>query len=475
MAIQLLGSVSGVAADVNANKEVLVSLSKNASDAIPTYLVGKAHPDSPVNTGSITGSTQGLLGVGNVFLEMEENFVSSTINTSKWKLQTATMTGALNSNIVTLNSGASLAAAAYAILGTYRTFKLYRGADRIIAWRISLNFAPITNNVVEFGGGIVGTTADPIAGAFFRYDANGSLKGVVITNSGTEVTTTDLISVVTGSTTVFHDYLVVIGQNNIIFEIDGQPVANIPMATNAAAPAACESFPAFVRTYNILLTTQAQKVNIARLVSATLGGETNMPKTILAALAGDVSYQSVVGVGTGVSTSNNTNGTAPGTAVLSATTPAATTLDGSLLIAGYTASEVDNIIFGFQVPAGTLTNMGRTLLIHGVRISFVIDNGSAISAAAIWVWQLGFGATAASLNTTETANAKAYRKLHLGITSFLAGAPTATQGLPIHIDFEQPIAVNAGEFLSLIVRQPAGSATGTPVYRLCYTVNGTWE
>lgn len=473
MAIQLLGSVSGVAADVNTNKELLVALSKDALNATPTYLVGKAHPDSTTNTGTITGSSQGMLAVGNAYLEMEENFVASTLNTAKWKLLTATMTGTVTSNVLTLNAGASVASGAYAILSTYRTFRTYRGSDRIFAWRLDLDFAPISNNVVEFGGGIVAAYIAPTAGAFFRYGNDGSLKGIVVSNAGAEITTADLISFVAGTTTDYHDFLVVVGQDSVVFEIDGKPVSKIDIAASAAAPAASESFPAFVRTYNSTLTTQAQKVNIGRMVTATLGGDTSMTKATICALAGDVSYQSVVGVGTGASTSNNTNGTAPPIATFSTTTPAATTLDGSLSLVGYAGSEVDNIIFGFQVPAATLTNMGRSLLIYSVTINMWVT--AAPTNAALWQWQLAFGATAASLATAESASTKAYRRIQLGNIAFAAASPIGTNGIPITVNFPQPIAVNAGEFVSLLARLPVGTTTGSPSYRLTYTVNGSWE
>lgn len=471
MAIKIEGATSGNKLEITASGQVMVKMQTSASEPGAVYLVGKADASSPAVTGSITGSTQGLLGSGLVILEQEENFVASSLNTSKWQTSTSTMTITIAANSAIMNGGGSTTSGHYAILRSYRSVRCYRGNDRVLAWRIALDSAPVANNVVEIGGGICATTAAPTVAAIFRYGTDQTLKGVVISSNGAENSTSTIAMT---TPTSYHDYLCVIGQDEVVFEIDGIPVASSSIPSGSVAPAAAESFPAYVRIYNAANTSSAQKVNVGRLVTATFGGHTGLNKMMVCALNGDVGYQHVTGTGTGGPTSNHSNSAAPGAAALSNTVPAATTLDGSLLITGPAGGETDYLLFAFQVPAGTLTNMARTLIVHGVTVDVNLHSGPP-TIAACWQWQLAFGATAVSLVTTESATGKTHRRIHLGMSFFAASAPAGTVANTIDPTFHQPIPVNAGEYLCLIGRLVNGSTGGTPIYRLNYQVNASWE
>lgn len=474
MAITLEGGTSGIIAEVSPAGQLLVKMQTSAAEAGAMYLVGKSDVNSPTNTGSITGSTQGLLGTAVAVLEQEENFVGATLNTSKWKLQTATMTGAIVNNIAVLNSGTSVASGAYAILSSYRSIRAYRGCDRVVAWRVALEATPQTNNVVEIGVGLCATTASPTIAAIFRYGADGSFRGVIITTpGGSEVPTPDLISVMT-TPTDFHDYTIVIGQDKVVFELDGLPIASLAIPVGSAAPMASESAPVYVRTYNTNTVSTAQKVSVARNVTACFGGLNGHDNKDISALCGDVGYQLVTGTGTGGPSNNYANNTVPPTLALSNTSPAATTLGGHGLITGPAASETDYILFGFQVPVGTVTNMGRTLIIYSVTVTMDLQSGTATNAA-LWDFKLGFGATAVSLATTETANTKTYRRVPIGTLNIAAGSPVGVNTAVLNLELAQPIAVNSGEYVALILRVPVGTTAGTPVYRLNFSVNASWE
>ena len=460
-------------ADVNSSGRQLVQPPTDGTNAGAVFLVGKPDLSSPSNTGSITGSSQGLLGTAAVEIDFDLNFVASAICTTHFLQYSSTMTSSIANNLVVLNTAGTTTSGAHIQLKTARTFKAERGADRVWGVRLRLDQDPVANTTVDFGMGLVSSTADPTGGALFRLNSAGELRGVTISNGGSESTTPVLTY---SNPTDFQDFVIVIGRSSVTFFINEVPVGSIAAPPNSTGPVAGESFPGFVRIYNNATVSTAQKVYVSKIVSATMGGLSNRDSTHLAALKGDIGQQHVTGVGTGGQTTNWTNSGAPAAATLSNTAAGYTTLGGLFSFAALAGANTDYALFAYQVPAGTLTNMGRTLIVRGVAIdAFVSTAAGTPTVATVLEWGFAFGSMAVSLAATESTSTKLPRKGFLGIQAVPITAVVGTELRRIQQTFEQPIAVNAGEYFHIILRIPAGAATTYPTITGGVFIDASWE
>jgi hypothetical protein len=459
-------------ADVDANGRLKVQPPTDGTNAGAMFLVGKPDINSSATTGSITGSSQGLLGVANVVIDFDKNFVNSAICTSDMTA-TRTTTDTVVTNFLTLNSASSVASGVYSNNRTYRHFKVEKGSDRVFGIRAKFDVAPVVNTMVELGAFIASTNSAPTAGVFFRYGTDGALRGVSISNSGTE-NTTSTISI--SAPTDFHDYVIVVGRSGVTFFIDELPVASLPTPADGTAPVASESLPLAWRFQNTAAVSMAQKVYIARYVSATMGGSKMPDVRYLQAIQGDVGIQHVVGIGTGGMTANWANSAVPATASLSNTAAGYSTLGGNFLFVGLAAAETDYALFAYQVPVASITNMGRALIVRGITIDgYVSAAAGTPTVATVLHWGFAIGCTGASLATAEGATSKLPRRGFLGIQSALIGAVAGTELRRISQTFDQPMAVNPGEYFHIILRIPTGAATTYPTIRGGVYVDAGWE
>lgn len=461
-------------ADVNSSGRQLVQLPTDGTNAGAVFLVGKPDLNSPSNTGSITGSSQGLLGTARVELDFDLNFAASAICTTNLMMSASTMSASIAANTQICNTAGTLTSGAYIFHRTYRHFKVEHGADRIFAIRARLDQAPIANTTVDFGAGVISGTYSPTAGVFFRIDSAGELRGVSITAGGSETTTGALTFT---NPTDFHDFVIVIGRSSVTFFIDEVPVASLAAPGDSTGPVAVESFPMFYRIRNNAAVGSAQKLYVAKLVSATMGGVSNRSAAELAALKGDIGLQHVVGVGSGGQTANWTNNTVPATATLSNTAAGYATLGGNFLFVALAAAETDYALFAYLNPSNSsLTNMGRTLIVRGISIdAFVSVAGGIPTVASVLHWGFAFGSSTVSLATVETTSVKQPRRGFLGIQSVPTTAVAGQELRRISQTFEQPLVVHPGEYFHVILRIPLGAATTYPTIRGGVLIDASWE
>lgn len=460
-------------AEVNSSGRQLVQPPTDGTNAGAVFLVGKPDLSSPANTGSITGSSQGLLGTAGVEIDFDLNFVASAVCTTSILQYSSTMTSSINNNLMVLNTAGTTTSGSHIQIRTCRSFKVERSADRVWGVRLCLGQPPVANTTVDFGLGLVSTTADPTAGAFFRLNSAGELRGVTISSGGSESTTPALTY---GDLTDFQDFVIVIGRSSVTFFINEVPVGSIAAPPNSTGPVAGESFPGFVRIYNNAVPGIAQKVYVSKIVSATMGGLSNRDSTYLAALKGNIGQQQVVGVGTGGQTTNWTNSGAPAAATLSNTAAGYTTLGGLFSFVALAGANTDYALFAYQVPAGTLTNMGRTLIVHGISIDAFVSAAAGIPmVATVLEWGFAFGSLNVSLASSETTSTKLPRKGFLGVQSILTTAVVGTELRRIQQTLEQPVAVNPGEYFHIILRIPAGAATSYPTIAGGVFIDASWE
>lgn len=469
MALIETGNSSAGVANVDSNYNLKVALPSVKAQAGYVGIAGFADDEGNVRI-PIGASSQGLLGTGSVQVDFEQGFSASAISPSVWSQVLGVMTVGVANNTVTLNSSNSLASAASARLVSYRQAKTPRGSDRIIAWRMMLPNL-VTGAVTEIGAFAATGIASPTSGSFFRYGSDGTLRGVSISVTGAESTTE---AIPTPSLNVAHDYVIWIMSKSIVFQIDDVVVGSIPLGGTAPSPVTSESSPFCARLYNASATTTAQQVYLHRCVGALYGGTYGYDRQFLAALGGDIGYQGVVGAGTGY-LANWANSAAPASATLSNTTAGYTSLGGQFQFAAVSGSETDYALFAFQVPAQTATNQGRTLVVHGINISTFNMGAAVATTPTLLQWGIAYDGTAVSLTTPDGASTKAPRRVPLGCQSLPVGLAVGGNVPDLRVDFRQPLSVNAGNYLHVILKMPVATATASQIVRGVVAINATWE
>ena len=469
MALIETGDNSTGVANVDSNYNLKVALPSVKAQAGYVGIAGFADDEGNVRI-PIGASSQGLLGTGSVQVDFEQGFAASAISPSVWSQFLTTMTVGIANNTITLNSGNSLSASAAARLVSYRQAKTPRGSDRIIAWRMMLPNL-VTGAVTEIGAFAATGIASPTSGSFFRYGSDGTLRGVSISVTGAE-STTEVIP--TPSLNVAHDYVIWIMSKSIVFQIDDVVVGSISLGNTAPSPITSESSPFCARLYNASATSTAQQVYLHRCVGALYGGTYGYDRQFLAALGGDIGYQGVVGAGTGY-LANWANSAAPASATLSNTTAGYTSLGGQFQFAAVSGSETDYALFAYQVPAQAATNQGRTLVVHGINIS-TFNMGTAVATTpTLLQWGIAYDGTAVSLTTPDGASTKAPRRVPLGCQSLPVGLAVGGNVPDLRVDFRQPLSVNAGNYLHVILKMPVATATASQIVRGVVAINATWE
>jgi hypothetical protein len=160
------------------------------------------------------------------------------------------------------------------------------------------------------------------------------------------------------------------------------------------------------------------------------------------------------------------NSAAPGAASLSNTTPSYTTLGGKFLFASIVGAETDHVIFGYTTPAT------HRLIISGIAISTAVSVALTTTASLI-EWGLGVNATAVSLATSDSGSTYGPRRIALGTQGFVASAAVGIMGADIVRQFDSPLITEPGRFLTVIMREPVGAATGS--FRGSVTFDGYFE
>lgn len=469
MALIETGDSSTGVANVDSNYNLKVALPSVKDQAGYVGIAGFADDAGNVRI-PIGASSQGLLGTGSVQVDFEQGFSASTISPSVWSQFTTTMTIGVANNTITLNSANAVTPSAAARLVSYRQAKTLRGSDRIIAWRMMLP-NQVTGAVIEIGAFAATGISSPTSGSFFRYGSNGQLRGVSVSVTGAE-STTEVIP--TPSLNVAHDYTIWIMSKAIVFQIDDVVVGSIPLGNTAPSPVTSESSPFCARLYNASATPTAQQVYLHRCVGALYGGTYGYDRKFLAALGGDIGSQGVVGAGTG-SLANWANSAAPASATLSNTTAGYTSLGGQFQFAAVSGSETDYALFAYQVPAQTATNQGRTLVVHGINISTFNMGAAVATTPTLLQWGIAHDGTAVSLVTSDAAATKAPRRVPLGCQSLPVGLAVGGNVPDLRVDFRQPLSVNAGNYLHVILKIPVGTATPSQIVRGVVSINATWE
>lgn len=402
-----------------------------------------------------------------------ETFNYTAQNTGKFSYANTTMTNTWGTGGMLTNATSITTTTTGTVFQSRAFFPIIGTTQLYCEFEISFSASAAPSNTIIDTGLYLSGAANPYTpsdGVYLRQ-SSGGIFGVV-NHNGTETTT----SAFTFTPTANRVYQVIISIHereveywidNVLYAVQAAPVAQGQVCMSAALPfahrhvitggAAGGVFQTTLRDYNITIGGVSAAESLGQVGSRALG-----------------SYQGLSGgtMGSLATYPNSTNPTAaaPSNTALTANLPAG--LGGQGAVTAAVAAATDGIWGSYQNPAGTVSVQGRRLVISGVNIHLV-NLGAAVATTATTIqFSLAFGHTAVSLATGEAATTKAPRRIGLGIATWPIGAAigaTPTNG-PIQVSFtDGPIYVNPGEFVALVGKFLAGTATASQV------INFVWQ
>lgn len=481
MSVVIRGGASGSLADAKAGNNgdfaLVVSNEATVERAGHVLLAAEVDEGQYVNGGirrEADMSDDYRLRVGTDTVFWQDVFQYTTINAGAYQVVTLTMTITQASGFLNLNAGASTTSGQYVNLRTYRTFPMFGTYPLYVEFDAQGVNQTATNAVAEIGAGYAGTNAAPTDGAFFRWASDGTLRGVVVNNSVEALSS----AIATAADNETHNYLVVINENTVEFWIDNELRAIVSPAITTSGFRVLQSNaqPFLARLHNPGTASAAKRINIAN-VNVSVGDMVTSRLWATQMAGNELSaHQSPPGAAS-TQTAQWANSAAPASATLSNTAAGYTTLGGIYQFAAVAGAETDYALFAYQVPAGSVTQPGKNLVIRGVRIE-TFNSGAAVATTAhTFMWALGVGSTAVSLATADslTAGTRAPRRIALGTQFLPVGAVIGQTTSAIDVNLDAPLLVAAGTFVHIILRMPVATATASQVIRGIVTVNGYFE
>lgn len=383
-----------------------------------------------------------------------------------------------------LNAGASAAANGVARITSCAVFGARQGAGVQLRQRLQFTELPVTNNVTEWGFiNCTGTTA-PVDGVFFRYNAAAQLECVTCFNSTETKVTVDTTTTPADEAHITananHEYAIDWYNDQAVFWIDGFRAAVIETPPGQPNLVSGEGLPVTVRGYNqASAPSLAQVVKIGRQEVLLQDVNNTRPWKEVQAAAGLTLMQWPP------------NGATVGPLVLIANTAAPTArtltntalpdashgvLNGDFLVtlSGLTA-QTDYILNAFQNPSIGAAIGGRGLLIQGLHFSWELAGAANSTTIQNYMLSLGLGATGLTLVTVADATngVKCSRRLPVGRITTPASAAIGTAG-SIDVKFETPYAVNAGEYIHVILKPTFYTSVASQTLRYGLRVEGHW-
>lgn len=417
----------------------------------------------------------------------EEVFNYGAQNTGKHSLSAATTNASWTASGVSITTGT--ASGQGCIVKTYANFPNY--GTQTLSFDTELAFAaqPAANIVYDFGfvGAASVNNAAPTDGAFFRLTSAG-MQGVV-SNSGTETPTgiftgpsnTGTWTYTNGKNYQYIVYLTAIAAQFWINDGVSGPIlmGQVPLPSGQSRMVKSSGLCVGFACRSVGASTSVAGAAIWGSYNVRLGGS-NVSSSL--AEQGNRIYGSYQGLSGGTMGSlqtyaNSTNPTAavPSNLALQANLPGG--FGGQGLVTAQAAAATDGIWCSAQLPAGTVSVPGRRLKVSGVLLDLV-NLGAAVATTATTIqFSIAYGHTNVNLGTTESATAKAPRRVALGFATWAVGAAIGQQPQsgPIRLQLQNPIFVNPGEFLALVGKFVVGTATASQTIQFTLTYDMGWE
>ena len=483
--IRVEGNTSGNVAEVDANNQLKITGNLTQS------LAGFESQTTETDPGTISGvgrfmrelncSDDYRLQVGQSTPIFDYQFVNTAQDTNYWYYKFATMTATQGSGWLLMNANSATASGNYCYMQSWRYFKVMGSAEVYIEMTINLTAAPVANEIVEFGLflGTAGTV--PADGAYFRLTSAG-LIGVVNSN-GTETPTGTIPVTLTPGVSYRLGINLTLQQVDFWYSNGAATTftTDVLGAILVTAAANCQPFASnalpicfMYRNSGLVSGTPQMQFKVGSVHVEQCDLALGAPYSHIQAAAG-LAYQGQPG-GTQGPDNYYTNAVAPTVfAWVAAATGAMAGIGGIAVCNPSTVAGTDGVIFSYQNPAGTVSYIGRTLVITGVQVQSGVSTILANTAALALAYSIGFGHTAATLATSTsgsftTATTKAPRIVPIGFETYGINAAVGVVGCPtpITLDLSQsPIIVNPGEYVALVVRNVGGVTTSGAITVVC--------
>ena len=459
---------------------------------------------SEVDDGTLTGVRETLspevdkdyrLRVAEDYVMDQELFNYTSQNTGKHTFTFTTLAATIGTGGITTNSGSVTTTTTGLTYGTFAMFPVGGTQNIVCETSVAFSSQPNSNTVIDFGLFQRGasTAFAPLDGIYFRMTAAG-MQGVI--NSGGSETTVALkidqgVNPFVYTNNAVNRYLIQASNVSTTFWVNNYKVGEILNPTGLNFACKSQALPWSFRHAIVGgaagAVTQAlfsdYRVHIRGPQYAdSLGTVGNRVYGSYQGLSGGTMGQLVAGT---VTTGTLVKPTAavPLNASLAANLP--NSLGGRIweaLTAGL-AVNTDGILAMYTVPAGSSTVQGRRLKVTGINLSACVSTvlaGGPVNCE----FYIVFGATADSLATTEsasmaTATTKAPRRVMLpkftqAITAAQAVQTMISQPGGSSINFVEPIYVNPGERIGLVVNR-FGTALTAGVISYTYQFEYSWE
>jgi hypothetical protein len=468
--------------DANNAKVTLPQVTTPDGTVAPQY-VGAARLFCENDPGTITNeatlkspevSQDYRLRVGTDTVLLVDTFNASTQNTSNWSYTFNTLTAAqLGAGTVNFSAVQGTTSAHGAFMRTFQYFPLFGTAGLSVEFTFGQFTAALTTNEVWLMGlGLpTGATTEPTDGAWVRLTTAG-LIGEIRFNSTT--TQTGVVLRTLGQLAVgnLDKLAIVVGERLVEYWLDDVLLDTLDIPAGNGQPFQTAALPAFMMKYNTGAVSNTNTMRVSDLTVCIMDVATNMPLAHQMAMGGRMAYQGQNGgtMGTSALLPNATAATTVTGAAISQTVPIATGLGGQAgIVAG--VAGVDGLITSFQVPTGGINQTPRNLVITGLRIDAVNIGAAVATTASVLQWSLAFGATGGtvpSLAQAESASfvtgtTKAWRRVPLGVQSWIVGAAIGAPAEQISLNFQSPVVVRPGEWVASVAKFIVGTATASQV------------
>lgn len=488
------GSSSGTGVEVTASNQLKIAPETDAFGAGGN--VGCIRTFSENDSGSLTGATALFspetdidyrLRVSQDLTLDDESFNYTAQNTGKHTYSNTTMTNAWTAGNMTTNSASITTTTTGTVFATNACFP-NTGTNTLAAdIEIAFSAQPQTNSFIEFGMGIPGAqTVAPTDGVFIRLLSSG-LEGVASSN-GTETSVPFPLADGAGVWAYTNDkkyqFIIYQGMTKAVFWVnDGTGavmLGEIPLPSGQGRMTMAQGMQFFVKHRIVGGAAGGVLQGKVGAYNVRLGGPN--VTTVLSTQGNRIygSYQGASGgtMGSLATYVNSTNPTAaaPSNTALTANLPGG--LGGQGAVTAAVAAATDGIWSSYQVPVNTVNLAGRRLVLRGIVLDLV-NLGAAVATTATTIqFCIAFGHTAVSLATAEAAATRAPRRVSLGIATWPIGAAIGAQpqGGKLVLDLgDAPIFINPGEFVALVGKFLAGTATASQVINFTYQPIYGWE
>jgi hypothetical protein len=366
-----------------------------------------------------------------------------------------------SSGLTTINSGS--------MIRTIRTFPWFKANALYAETALSWSLEPVANWFAEWGLFDATSAIAAISnGAFFRI-SNNTFRGVMC-NGGTE-SYVDLGAVPTAGDV--HDTVIEMCQGIVYFWVNDVLKGTIEVPAAQFAPLGLSQIQLAVRTYNgSVIPSVAIKLQVSALQVSIGGFDVNRLWPTVCAGMGRSSCLVPSGAAAG-QTANWANSAAVtmiAAASLANTTPAFTGLGGQFFVGASAAADTDLHIMNYLVPVGS------TLVIRGARIETANMVVAVATTAHLLQWAIGIGSSASTLAGTEDAIGVTVRRVvPMGLQHFPVASPVGYTPPALDYNFDSPLVVYGGQYVSFFYKVLVGTATATQGFRGTIMVNGYFE